>query len=341
MMVAISIIIPVYNSEKKLGKCIESIVNQSFRNYEMLLVDDGSSDQSLAICKKYGELDNRIKVISSDNHGVSHARNLGLKNANGEYIVFCDSDDWIETDCFATIMNTISANPTELLMWDILLEYENKGVVTKNKRSFGIKQAIQLNKIQSHFYHFFEKTDMMSVCNKLYKRSIIKSFQIQFNTQCVILEDFLFNLDYLNHVKTIDYLPSSFYHYRIEFENDSIMKRKKINIAEDITVAYGKFAHFLENNGIPINESFYKFFLKFYLLSLERVMKDSTINFSIKIQTLSNILTCANFNACLNSKASEEYPGKYIQVIKTKNAYLLLLLFTVSNIKNRIKEILH
>lgn len=93
-----SIIIPVYNSEKCLKRCIDSILNQTFVNFELILIDDGSSDDSLNICKKYQSFDSRINVIHKDNGGVSSARNVGLDHSRGKYIVFVDSDDFVDQD---------------------------------------------------------------------------------------------------------------------------------------------------------------------------------------------------------------------------------------------------
>ena len=94
----ISVIIPVYNVEKYLSRCIESVLNQTYRNLEIIIVDDGSTDDSLNICRRYEKKDKRIKVIHQDNGGLSSARNKGLMNSTGEYISFVDSDDWLHPD---------------------------------------------------------------------------------------------------------------------------------------------------------------------------------------------------------------------------------------------------
>ena len=102
-MPKISIIIPVYNAEKYLKICVDSILNQTFKDFELILIDDGSSDTSKEICEQYIKLDNRVKVIEQSNKGVSVARNNGLENSCGEYIMFCDSDDWIEEECLENL----------------------------------------------------------------------------------------------------------------------------------------------------------------------------------------------------------------------------------------------
>ena len=102
----ISVIVPVYNTAKYLDKCVETLVNQSYANLEIILVDDGSPDESPAMCDKWAIRDNRIKVIHKDNGGVSDARNCGLREAEGDYIVFIDSDDWVDIDMMKILLST-------------------------------------------------------------------------------------------------------------------------------------------------------------------------------------------------------------------------------------------
>ena len=113
-MPKISVIVPVYNVEKYLRKCIESILNQTFREFELILVDDGSTDSSGKICDEYALKDSRIKVIHKENGGASSARNAGLDVAKGEYIGFVDSDDWIEMDMYGELYRLIKENNTDI-----------------------------------------------------------------------------------------------------------------------------------------------------------------------------------------------------------------------------------
>ena len=103
----ISVIIPVYNVEKYLDKCIMSVINQSYKNLEIIIVDDGSTDNSRVLCDKYAKIDNRIKVFHKKNGGLSDARNFGLKHATGEFIAFLDSDDWVDKDLYKILYDNI------------------------------------------------------------------------------------------------------------------------------------------------------------------------------------------------------------------------------------------
>ena len=135
----ISVIIPVYNVENYIEKCLNSIVNQTYNNLEIIIIDDGSTDNSIAIAEKIAENDKRIRIISQVNQGVSSARNLGLDNASGEYILFIDSDDWLDLETCKIALDTMIKHDADVVMWPYISEYplnskvnlffENKDIV--------------------------------------------------------------------------------------------------------------------------------------------------------------------------------------------------------------------
>ena len=113
----ISIIVPVYNVEKYLEQCLESLLNQTYKNIEIIVVNDGSTDQSLDILKKYSFKDNRIKLYSQKNQGISAARNTALEHINGKYVMFVDSDDWIEINTCEIALHEMKKNDSDIVMW--------------------------------------------------------------------------------------------------------------------------------------------------------------------------------------------------------------------------------
>ena len=136
----ISVIVPVYNAEKYLQRCIDSILNQTFPNFELLLIDDGSKDQSGEICDEYAKKDSRVKVFHKENGGVSSARNVGIDNAVGEYICFCDSDDWVEKTWLLSFFERMCDNDMLITSFNI---YENeKKVEFKSFVSLSDKRLI-------------------------------------------------------------------------------------------------------------------------------------------------------------------------------------------------------
>lgn len=203
----ISIIVPIYNNEKFLHRCIESILRQTFINFELILVDDGSSDNSGFICDQYTQQDNRIHTFHKLNEGVSSTRNLGLKHSNGEWITFIDSDDWIEKDYLETLFE---GKNTDLSIVSFSVEGNNEKYGNHFPTGFFYKQDI--GKLLTEHG---ECTQLLAPWCKLFKTSIIKEKKIQFNTNFHTVEDTVFVLEYLAHVKSIysNQIPS--YHYMI------------------------------------------------------------------------------------------------------------------------------
>ena len=125
--VEISVIIPIFNAERYLGKCLDSIINQSFKNLEIICVNDGSTDGSLAILEKYSKKDNRFKIINITNHGQGYARNIGIEKANGKYISFVDADDWIDLDSYEILHDFIVTNKLDVLFFQLINYINSSG----------------------------------------------------------------------------------------------------------------------------------------------------------------------------------------------------------------------
>lgn len=212
----ISIIVPVYNSEKYLFKCIESILNQSFTDFELLLIDDGSSDNSLQILKEFERKDHRIKLFSHANSGVSYTRNFGIKNSQGDFILFIDSDDWVETDFIKDFTNAYADNPNELLVADLLRNakrkagYENRLFEIKNQAN----ECIQYR----NFLH------NGGPCAKLFNRKVLIDNQIFFHEKLTYGEDLVFLMNYLRKITHIRFLDAAKYHY--EYNSNSASTKK-------------------------------------------------------------------------------------------------------------------
>lgn len=204
----ISVIVPVYNVEKYLKRCVDSIVNQTYKNLEIILVDDGSKDKSGAICDEYEKIDNRVKAIHKQNGGVCSARNMALQEAKGEWIAFIDSDDWIELNYFEELYNcAIELNS------DIVICGYNR--VTENKKESinNSGKIIELNSREFLIKLLNPQTGYGFCHMKLYKRDSIKD--IIFNTSLKVGEDALFNEMVAQNVKRVCLVEKNLYNYRI------------------------------------------------------------------------------------------------------------------------------
>ncbi|WP_303690572.1 glycosyltransferase family 2 protein [Megamonas hypermegale] len=205
-MPIISIIVPVYNVEKYLKRCIESILNQTFKNFELLLLDDGSTDSSGSICDKYAKKDNRIIVKHKKNQGVSATRNLGIDIAKGEYITFVDSDDWIENDYLEKMYLKINEMNVPLL---ITGHIEERNGIVKNTFILDRERIYTRTDIQLEFLK--QEKFMWTVGDKIYNLKLIKNFR--FDTELKIAEDMYFLWNVLKIINKVGYIPLYKYHY--------------------------------------------------------------------------------------------------------------------------------
>lgn len=215
-MPKISIIVPVYNAEQWLERCINSIVAQTYADWELLLVDDGSTDRSGDICDRYAASDPRIQVFHKPNGGVSSARNLGLDHAKGEWITFVDADDYIPVQSLQYLVN----NNNEDL---IIGAYEIIG----QPKTIDIKldiDTVQLQDIDSLVNEYIGTSLLSSPWCKLFKNYIITKYQIHFNEKIILGEDAIFVLEYLLKTNSIRIIHKSCYLYELGDENNFTKK---------------------------------------------------------------------------------------------------------------------
>lgn len=212
----ISIIVPVYKAEAYVRECVDSILTQSFADFELLLVDDGSPDNSGAICDGYAEKDARIRVIHKQNGGVSSARNAGLDAAKGEYIVFIDSDDYVK-EKFLRSMLTAADEKNTLVIADYQ-PFTEKG---PEKRSFPKEFLVDCHAKTASAQNFrdlvFDFRVFPPYC-KLYRRDVIEKNGLRFNTDIRSAEDFDFNMRYIANIDRICYIPQADYMYRVGYK---------------------------------------------------------------------------------------------------------------------------
>lgn len=197
-----SIIIPVYNSEKYIFKCLDSLINQTYDNLDIVVVNDGSSDNSLEICKNFEKSDKRVRVFNQENKGVSVARNRGIEEAMGDFIVFVDSDDWIENNTIEIVNNEIENNNIDMVMY---------GIMTSGKKNKGDNLLIT-QKYNEELSKMIISESLNAPVNKIYNLKILKEFNIRFKEKIDIAEDLLFNYDYFIHINSILIVNKDLYH---------------------------------------------------------------------------------------------------------------------------------
>ena len=221
----VSIIVPVYNAEKTLDRCIRSILLQEYRNIELILVNDGSTDRSLPICRYWSEKDSRVTVVEKHNSGVSESRNIGMETASGEYLQFVDSDDWISENSTGAMVRRAEETQSDLVIAKfyrvvngIQEEKGNiKADIVLNKKEF---MTIMMKEPANYYYGV--------MWNKLYRRDILSAHRIRCCTDLSWCEDFLFNLDYMRYAETFACLNVPVYYY-VKTKNSLVSREGSLN----------------------------------------------------------------------------------------------------------------
>lgn len=216
--VLVSIIIPVYNVEKYINRCIDSVLQQSYKNIEVILVDDCSPDNCGKICDEYAEKDNRIKVIHKKNEGVSVARNVGIEIAIGEFIVFVDSDDYIVQDSIELLLLAQQKGDYDLVIGSYKCSEQNTYI------PLGLDCDFTDREISENIVDIIEKTAVFTPWGKLYKVSHIKKNKISFRPGITFGEDVIFVMEYIKKVNSISCITKIVYNYNTSNEKNASCK---------------------------------------------------------------------------------------------------------------------
>lgn len=248
-MTKLSIIVPVYNVEKYLQKCLESLIKQTLKDIEIICVNDGSMDNSLAILKEFASKDSRIRIIDNQHQGVAKTRNTGIEQSTGEYIGFVDSDDYIDIDFFEKLYNSATKSNSDIAIASIL-KHKNffniyNAKYTKEETAITIQDKIKLCEDKKHFFFY--------AWNKIYHSEFIKENNIKFS-EGQIYEDVMFAIKALYYSNKIISVYGTKYHY-IEHENSLTKYKDKTGEKEqDLIKAYSELQEFCNSKNIEIPE---------------------------------------------------------------------------------------
>ena len=224
-MPKLSVIVPVYNTEKYLRECIDSILAQTFKDFELILVDDGSTDGSGAICDEYAKMDERIRVIHQENGGITVARKSGVQVAKGEYVTFVDSDDWIDREMYTTMLSCVQDESLDVMICGMLMEKPQGSVPRKRILSAGMydKQRMLTEIYPIMLFDFVHGMPAIapSLCNKLFRRSLLACIIEWVNDTITYGEDALCTYACLLDADRIYLSDEERYHYRNHTESVS------------------------------------------------------------------------------------------------------------------------
>lgn len=258
MKAKVSVIIPIYNVEKFLPRCIDSVRNQTLKDIEIILVDDESPDNCPQMCDEYKKKDERIKVIHKKNGGLGYARNSGMNVATGKYIAFVDSDDYIDLDMYEIMYNAAEENDADFVWVDNYKESLDGQILnphTKQPMHDGYYERQELR--EAILYPQFgmlpqdggDKYVSCSACRNLYKTEIIRKYDLKFESERKYSsEDIVFNLDYMIYAERAYVINKKFYHYITN--NNSLTQSYKANRFEKEIILYKELERRLREKGI-------------------------------------------------------------------------------------------
>lgn len=285
----ISIIVPVYNVEEYLERCINSILNQTYKNWEVIFINDGSIDRSLEILKEYKEKDKRIKIIDKKNAGSGAARNEGIASSRGEYIAFLDSDDWYEKNFLEKLYNNLIENNSDVVMCNPRIRYKDEHII----ENINLNIFTRINLLQNP-EEILKILEMPVIWNKIYKKDVIMKKNIKF-PNCSFAEDVEFLYKVFLNVEKVSKIEEHLYNY---YKGDNSLT-KKVNKNKELLfkmyIVLDNIEKYVRKNYMEKIEFFYQYKLQF-LFSITRNFKDKDLNFKNKqiIKPLSKITLLRN-----------------------------------------------
>ncbi len=339
----VSIIVPVYNCEKYIKKCIESIIVQTYKDWELILIDDGSKDDSLRICKQYSKKDSRIIVLTQKNKGSGLARNYGIDKSTGEYIMFCDSDDFLSNNAIKKFIELALEGK-----WDLIISGYNEFKYLSNGNIKLCGENIAMNKeifsqeeARNFYIELHEKYLNQAPWAKLYKSNIVKENKVYFGDfrRC---QDTVFNIKYYEYVKTIKIVNDKLYNYQTpngniyisKFPSNMIDIRKEIDSL--ITNTLKEWKVYDEKARIYLNSV-----LATDIIVCCRLNYLNNWNFNKEQQKLylDKLLSDEKVNEVLNDRRYGKKKNILCEILKSKNKTLIkfmnFIVIQLQKLKNK------
>lgn len=325
----VSIIVPVYNSEKTLDRCIRSVCTQSYRNLEIVLVNDGSMDKSFEICEKYKQQDERIVVLNKKNRGVSSARNEGLKVATGEFIQFVDADDYIDSNMTEYLLETICKNNADL----VICGYNRLDDSNIEKKYFDNFDVESLLDFKDGFEELYSRALFNAPWNKLYRKNKITKY---FDESLSVGEDLMFNLCYVSNCDKISVVDKTFYNYDVSRQH-SLTGCYEDKLFDTEIMLHEEVKKFLKNKFgsnefCKINEVFAKEI--YYYLKKMVVLSENSRDVKLK-----KIQDCFENNVVKDMLSNVNVPDVQIKIVcALMNLRCKKMIYLFFKLKNIIKK---
>lgn len=328
-----SVIMPVYNVEAHIAKAIQSVLNQTIENFELLIINDGSPDGSLAIAEKYAVSDSRIRIFNKQNGGLSDARNFGIEHAEGRYLYFVDSDDWITKDLLEKLYEKILLNPSDIFVFGYHLDVEDIHGITIQTQTIKYRDSQFLRSITKPPKLDTKLLNLLGYAwNKVYSKNFIDKHELRFDKGISLVEDMLFNSRAFQKVSSVIIIEECYYHY-INREVTTLIK------------SYHKDSFKL----ILKKHQATKAFLKDWEYSRTKINRILAQNLVLGIQyCINNLLYYKNdlsasekkktINEILQHKETKKYIDFYQPTTKSDQLYKKLIKYRLTSVLMYIKS---
>ncbi len=338
----VSIIVPVYNAEKHLGECVESIINQSYNNLEIILIDDGSCDRSGIICDECSLKDSRIKVIHKENGGVSSARNTGIDYATGDWLYFMDSDDWLEPETFEVLIKKASETGADMLLFDYIRVYAkyktfHRSIINRDKKDY-------YNNLDSlDVFKAFSQTT--TVWSFMTKTRCIKN-KVKFDTNLKNAEDRIFRLECYRNISSFAYIRQFFYNYR--YNSSSVSNNRKDDIRLHEEIIFNKITEIFNGGNYPENCLAVR--NRYFINNLNQVivsaLENKTIKFNDRKKYIFQYIESDCFVESLKNCNKEDFTGMVKILFKCRkitmfNVYFSYFIREVFRFLRKLKSIVY
>ena len=339
----VDVIVPIYNCEKYLDKTIYSVLNQTYKNIHLILVNDCSLDNSAEICKSFSKKDKRITFIDKENNtGVSDTRNVGLKHVKGDYVLFLDGDDWIDEKTIEVCVNKFSNNNIDLIFFNYVREfcgksikinvskYNNSKILTeKETQKYLLRRMFGLNDNELKNPNYCDR--FLPVCMKMYKTKIIRDNKLKFVGLETIgtAEDGLFNIEYLINCKKTFFLNEYYYHYRRD-NNESITR----NIDYDIYKKWNNLYDYMRKYMKTEFEESFNNRIVISIIGYGMCVEKSTLSYKNKIKKLKNFIYDKNYINSINKIKLKNFSLKwrvFFFFVKYKCFFMMSLMLKIMN----------
>ena len=335
----ISIIVPIYNVEAYLDRCIQSLVNQTLKKIEIILVDDESPDNCPKMCDSYVNQDPRIKVIHKKNGGLGLARNSGLELATGEYVAFVDSDDYVDLEMYENLYNIAKRHNLDTVFSNFKIQNGKEIRVIQQQKEFQIFKGeeivnnLLLNMIASDVSIKKERLIDMSVWRAIYSRDIISQYNILFESERLFIsEDIIFLIDYCSHAQTIGLIPQAYYYYTVNLS--SLTKKVRTDRFKMSKILHEEIIRRGLANGLSqdVIQRADRFFIGYARSNIRNLCK-SNLSYIKKRETILEICKDKYWEKIDNRYPIKKMPFTHRIFLLCIKKHLFIVLYILSNLK--------